>query len=153
MQSKATSVKEYLDGLPADRIVPFSKLRQTILENLPVGFEEGMGYGMIGYVVPHSLYPPGYHSNPKLPLPCVSIAAQKNFIAFYHMGLYGNKALLEWFTSEYTKHSKQKLDMGKGCVRFKNMDQIPYALIGELIGKVSVEVWIKKYEEARLKEK
>jgi hypothetical protein len=151
MQSKATSVQQYIDELPDDRKAPVSKLRETILANLPPGYEEGMGYGMIGYVVPHSLYPPGYHCNPKLPLPCVSIASQKNFIAMYHMGLYANQALLEWFTGEYPKHSKQKLDMGKGCVRFKKIDQIPYALIGELMQKVSVDKWIKAYEEAYLK--
>jgi hypothetical protein len=148
MQSKATSVQQYLEELPDDRKAPVSRLRETILANLPAGYEEGMGYGMISYVVPHSLYPPGYHCNPKLPLPCISIASQKNFIAMHHMGLYANPALLEWFSSEYPKHSKQKLDMGKGCVRFKKPDQIPYALIGELIRKVSVEKWIEQYEEA-----
>jgi hypothetical protein len=148
MQSKANTVQEYLDELPEERKALVSRLRETILANLPAGYEEGMGYGMISYVVPHSLYPQGYHCNPKLPLPCVSIASQKNFIAMHHMGLYANPALLEWFSSEYPKHSKQKLDMGKGCVRFKKPDQIPYALIGELIQKVSVEKWIKQYEEA-----
>lgn len=151
MQSKATTVQQYIDELPDDRKAPVSKLRETILANLPKGFEEGMGYGMIGYVVPHSLYPPGYKCDPKLPLPFVSLASQKNFIAFYHMGIYGNKALLEWFAGEYPKHSKQKLDMGKGCIRFKKIDKIPYALIGELMQKVSVEEWIKAYENAYLK--
>lgn len=151
MQSKATTVQQYIDELPDDRKAPVSKLRETILANLPKGFEEGMGYGMIGYVVPHSLYPAGYKCDPKLPLPFVSLASQKNFIAFYHMGIYGNKALLEWFAGEYPKHSKQKLDMGKGCIRFKKIDKIPYALIGELMQKVSVEEWIKAYENAYLK--
>jgi len=148
MQSKANTVQEYLDELPEERKVPVSRLRETILANLPAGYEEGMGYGMISYVVPHSLYTPGYHCNPKLPLPCISIGAQKNFIAMHHMGLYASPALLEWFTNEYPKHSKQKLDMGKGCIRFKKPDQIPYALIGELIQKVPVKKWIEQYEEA-----
>jgi hypothetical protein len=153
MQSKANTVQEYIDELPEDRKVPVSKLRETILANLPAGFEEGMGYGMVCYVVPHSLYPPGYASTPKLPLPFVSLASQKNYIAFHHMGIYTNKALLEWFIGEYPKHSKQKLDMGKGCIRFKKPDQIPYALIGELMRKVSVEEWIKQYEAAYRKGK
>ena len=146
MQSKAKTVKEYLKGLPADRIEPMKKLRQTILDNLPKGFEEGMGYGMIGYFVPHSIYPKGYHCNPKLPLPFVNVASQKNFISFYHMGLYGSSKLLDWFLAEYPKHCKAKLDMGKCCIRFNKFDQIPYKLIGELIKKISVEKYIETFE-------
>ena len=146
MQSKAKSVKEYLEEFPADRVEPVKKLRNAVLKNLPEGFKEEMSYGMIGYVVPHSLYPDGYHCDPKLPLPFACIASQKNFIAFYHMGVYADKKLLDWFIKEYPKHSKQKLDMGKSCIRFKKLDQIPYDLIGELIGKIKVKDWIKVYE-------
>ena len=146
MQSKAKSVKEYLEELPADRVEPVKKLRNAVLKNLPEGFKEEMSYGMIGYVVPHSLYPDGYHCDPKLPLPFACIASQKNFIAFYHMGVYADKKLLDWFIKEYPKHSKQKLDMGKSCIRFKKFDQIPYDLIGELINKIKVKDWIKVYE-------
>ena len=146
MQSKAKSVKEYLEELPADRIEPIKKLRNTVLKNLPEGFKEEMNYGMIGYVVPHSIYPDGYHCDPKLPLPFACIASQKNFIAFYHMGIYADAKLLDWFLKEYPKHSKQKLDMGKSCIRFKKLDQIPYDLIGELIRRIKAKDWIKIYE-------
>ncbi|WP_297797838.1 DUF1801 domain-containing protein [uncultured Eudoraea sp.] len=148
MQSKAKSPAEYISELPEDRKQPILKLRETILGNLPEGFEEEMSYGMIGYVVPHSLYPAGYHVNPELPLPFINIASQKNFIALYHMGIYSNKALLDWFVSEYPKHVKTKLDMGKSCIRFKNSKHIPYSLIGELASKMSVEQWISIYEQA-----
>ena len=101
---------------------------------------------MIGYVVPHKLYPDGYHCNPKLPLPFIAIASQKNFIALYHMGIYINPLLLEWFTTEYSKQFSYKLDMGKSCIRFKKMDQIPFDLLSELIQKISVQEWIDCYE-------
>lgn len=146
MQSTAKTVNDYLEELPEERKVAFSNLRNSILKNLPKGFEEQISYGMLGYVVPHSTYPNGYHCNPKLPLPFINIASQKNFIALYHMGIYANSELLEWFTTEYPKHSSQKLDMGKGCIRFKKMDQIPFDLIAELTGKISVEDWIECYE-------
>ena len=148
MQSKAKSPAEYISELPEDRKQPLMKLRKTILENLPEGFEEEMSYGMIGYVVPHSLYPAGYHVNPDLPLPFINIASQKNFIALYHMGIYSDKDLLNWFVSEYPKHVKTKLDMGKSCIRFKNTNHIPYKLIGELVSKMSAEQWINKCEQA-----
>lgn len=148
MQSKAKTPEAYISELPEERKVPISKLRETILKNLPEGFEEEMSYGMIGYVVPHSLYPAGYHVNPDLPLPFINIASQKNFIALYHMGIYSDKDLLNWFVSEYPKHVKTKLDMGKSCIRFKNTNHIPYELIGELISKMSAEQWISKYEQA-----
>ncbi|MDX1315855.1 MAG: DUF1801 domain-containing protein, partial [Eudoraea sp.] len=122
------------------------KLRQVVLKNLPEGFEETMNYGMIGYVVPHSIYPDGYHCTPELPLPFLNLASQKNHIGFYHMGIYSDPELLEWFTSEFPKHSKRKLDMGKSCIRFKNMNDIPYELLGELVSKMSVSEWIKTYE-------
>ena len=147
MTSKATTPEQYIKELPADRKEPISKLREIVLKNLPIGFKEVMSYGMLGYVVPHEIYPAGYHCNPKLPLPFVNIASQKNFIALYHMGIYANPVLLKWFTAEYTKYSPTKLDMGKGCLRFKKPEQIPYKFIGELIKKMSVKDWIKIYEE------
>ena len=146
MQYKASNAEEYIQQIPDERKAVFSKLRRIILEHLPKGFQEGISYGMIGYVVPHSLYPSGYHCDPKLPLPFISIASQKNFIAFYHMGIYAQKKLLDWFVSEYPKHCKTKLDMGKSCVRFKKMEDIPYDLIAELCKQMTPEEWIALYE-------
>ncbi len=142
-----SSVTEYINGLSEDRQVVIKKLQAIIKKNLPKGFEEEMSYGMIGYVVPHKLYPAGYHCDPKLPLPFLSIASQKNFIALYHMGMYAKPELLDWFTSEYPKHCKSKLDMGKSCVRFKKMEDIPYALLEELMKKMTVADWISIYEK------
>jgi uncharacterized protein YdhG (YjbR/CyaY superfamily) len=147
MTSKATTAGQYIKELPADRKDAILKLRDTILKNLPKGFEETMAYGMPAYVVPHSKYPEGYHCDPKQALPFVSFASQKNFIAFYHMGIYAQPELLKWFTSEYPKHTSSKLDMGKSCIRFKKPEQIPYKLIGELMKKISMKDWIKVYEE------
>jgi uncharacterized protein YdhG (YjbR/CyaY superfamily) len=147
MTSKAATPEQYIKELPADRKEAITQLRNTILKNLPKGFQEEMSYGMLGYVVPHEIYPAGYHCNPKLPLPFANIASQKNFIALYHMGIYARPDLLKWFTAEYPKYSSAKLDMGKGCIRFKKPEHIPYKLIGELIKKVSVKDWIKAYEE------
>lgn len=147
MQSKATTPEAYMKELPEDRKAAFTKLRNIIKKNIPKGFEERMSYGMIGYVVPHKLYPKGYHCTPELPLPFANIASQKNFIAFYHMGIYSNKKLLDWFIAEYPKHTTAKLDMGKSCVRFKNPDKIPFDLIGELMSKITVEEWIEQYEK------
>ena len=146
MPSTAKTVNDYLNELPEERKGDFSKLRECILNTIPKGFEEEMSYGMLGYVVPHSLYPNGYHCNPKLPLPFISIGSQKNFIVLHHLGIYADPTLLEWFTNEYPKHSTQKSDIGKGCIRFKKTDQIPFDLIGELAGKMSVEDWIECYE-------
>ncbi len=140
------TVSDYLANLPEDRRDSFDNIRKAILTNLPEGFEECINYGMIGYVVPHSIYPSGYHCDTKLPLPFMNIANQKNFIAFYHMGIYGNPDLMSWFVNEYPKHSKAKLDMGKSCVRFKKMNEIPFELIGELIKKMSVADWVNQYE-------
>lgn len=148
MQSKATTPEQYLSELPEDRKEAMLKLRNAIKENLPQGFEEVISYGMLGYVVPHSIYPSGYHCDPKLPLPFINLASQKNFIALYHMGIYANKNLESWFVSEYPKHVKTKLDMGKSCIRFKKIDDIPFDFIGELAAKVSVEDWILNYEKA-----
>lgn len=146
MTSAAKSPADYIATLPAERQMAFEKLRDVIAKNIPKGFFETMSYGGLGFVVPHTKYPAGYHCDPKQPLPFVSIASQKNFIALYHMGLYSMPELLEWFTTEYPKYSKTKLDMGKSCVRFKNPDQIPYELIGELMTKVTPEKWIEVYE-------
>jgi uncharacterized protein YdhG (YjbR/CyaY superfamily) len=148
MHSNAATPQEYIDSLPEDRKEAMAKLRSTILENIPEGFQEGMGYGMLGFAVPHSIYPAGYHCDPKQPLPFVGIASQKNFIAFYHMGIYASKELLDWFVAEYPKHCKTKLDMGKSCIRFKKMNDIPYDLLAELITKISVSDWIATYESA-----
>ena len=148
MQSKATSPRQYLDELPEERKEPIQKLRQQILENLPEGMEETMNYGMLGYVVPHSVYPDGYHCTPELPLPFMNLASQKNFVAVYSMSIYAKKEILDWFTSEYAKRCKYKLDMGKSCIRFKRMNDIPYELIGELTAKISTNEWIKLYEDS-----
>ncbi len=146
MQSKATTVDQYLSEVPYERQEAMNKLRKVILKNLPKGFKEGMGYGNMGYFVPHSIYPAGYHCDPKLPLPFMGIASQKNSINFYHMGIYADPKLLKWFTNAHAKASPKKLDMGKSCVRYKNPDDIPYKLLGELVSKISVDDWIKMYE-------
>jgi len=148
MQSKALTPSDYIAELPEDRKKVMEQLRKTITDNLPEGFQEGIGYGMLGYAVPHSIYPKGYHCNPKDPLPFMGLASQKNFIAFYHMGVYADKNLYDWFVVEYGKRCKYKLDMGKSCVRFKKMDDIPYDLIAELVQKISVQDWIALYESA-----
>jgi len=152
MKSTATTPDKYIAEMPDDRKEAMTKLRKEILKNLPKGFEERMSYGMIGYVVPHSIYPDGYHCDPKLPLGFVNIANQKNFIAFYHMGIYANPELLKWFTTEYPKHTDAKLDMGKSCIRFKNPEKIPFKLFGELMKKVTVKDWIGWYESAFTKQ-
>lgn len=148
MQSTAKTPQEYINSLAEDRKIVLEKMRKVMNENLPKGFQEGMGYGMLCYSVPHSIYPKGYHCDPKLPLAFISIASQKNFIALHHMGIYADPNLLNWFTSEYPKYSKFKLDMGKGCIRFKKMEDIPYDLITELAKKVTVDQWISCYENA-----
>lgn len=146
MQIQAASPEEYIQKIPEARKEALSKLRLVIKNNLPPGFQETMSYGMIGYVVPHTIYPDGYHCTPELPLPFLNIASQKNFIAVYHMGIYANKELLDWFVNEFPKHSKLKLDMGKSCIRFKKPERIPFKLIGELVTKMTVEEWIRIYE-------
>ncbi len=147
MNSKAQTPEAYLEELDPERREVIGKLRQVILDNLPEGFEETMSYGMIGYVVPHSIYPAGYHCTPELPLPFLNLASQKNHIGFYHMGIYADPKLMEWFTSEFPKHSSRKLDMGKSCIRFKNPRDIPFELLGELVGKMQVNDWIALYEK------
>jgi len=146
MTSQAMAPEEYLKGLPEGRRIAVEKLRNCIIDNLPNGFVEVMSYGMLGYVIPHSLYEKGYHCNPKLPLPFINVASQKNLIALYHMGIYGSPKLQEWFVKEYPKHAKGKLDMGKSCIRFKKMDDIPFALISELATKFTVDEYITLYE-------
>jgi uncharacterized protein YdhG (YjbR/CyaY superfamily) len=145
VNSQATCPDSYISQLPEDRKVPIEQLRKTILDNLPQGFSEEISYGMVGYIVPHSIFPRGYHCDPKLPLPFMSFASQKNFIALYHMGLYAKKEVLDWFVAEYPKHCKTKLDMGKSCIRFKKPDQIPFDLIAELCRKMTVEEWVTIY--------
>lgn len=151
MQSKEQTVDAYMNALPEERKLPMMKLRDIILKSLPKGFKEEMSYGMIGYVVPHSLYPKGYHCSPELPLPFLSIALQKNFIAIYHMGMYANPEILNWFTNEYAQRVKGKLDMGKSCIRFKKPENIPFDLIGELASKMTTKEWIETYENAYVK--
>lgn len=146
MKIEATSPDNYIEQLPDDRQAPMRKLRAIIKDNIPAGFEEAMSYGMIGYVVPHSAYPAGYHCDTKLPLPFMNIASQKNFIALYHMGIYASPALMEWFVAEYPKHNTRKLDMGKSCIRFKKVEEIPYDLIAELVQKMTMQEWIELYE-------
>lgn len=142
------TIDEYLTEIPKEKKIIIEKLRKTIKENLPKGFEEGMQYGMIGYFVPHKIYPFGYHCNPKEPLPFMSLASQKNSINIHHLGLYSNKNLLDWFVNEYSKFSSKKLDMGKSCMRFKNIEAIPFELIGELSQKITVQEWISVYENS-----
>ena len=148
MKSEAKTPEAYISALPAERLDAVRRLRKTIREHLPEGFEEIMNYGMIGYVVPHSLYPPGYHCDPKLPLPFLNLASQKNYIALYHMGLYSDPGMLDWFREAYAALEIGKLDMGKSCIRFKNPDRIPFELVGKLCTKMSPEDWIQRYEES-----
>jgi hypothetical protein len=146
MKANGNTVSEILTNLPEDRAEPFNRLHDTIVKNLPKGFEAAISYGGVGYVVPHSLYPAGYHCKPSEPLPFAGIASQKQSINFYHMGIYADPELLHWFVSEYPRHSMKKLDMGKSCIRFKKPEDIPYNLIGELMKKISVQDWIATYE-------
>ena len=151
MKIEANTIQEYISQLPEDRKEGIENLRKIISENLPKGFEEQMSYGMIGFVVPKSIYPKGYHCSLELPLPFLNIASQKNSINIYHMGIYADEKLLNWFVSEFPKHSKKKLDMGKSCMRFKKPEDIPFQLIGELASKITPEQWINMYERAFLK--
>ncbi|WP_461790367.1 DUF1801 domain-containing protein [Pedobacter sp.] len=146
MKAPGLTIEEILANVPEDRSAAFNQLHQTIVQNLPEGFEAGISYGNLGYVVPHSLYPAGYHCKPIEPLPFASLASQKNSINFYHMGIYMDDTLLNWFVAEFPNHSKQKLDMGKSCIRFKKWDDIPYQLIGELMQKMSMKQWVELYE-------
>lgn len=145
MQSKATTVDGYLRELAADRREVIEAVRATILKHLPAGFEEGMQYGMIGYFIPHTIYPAGYHCDPSQPLPYASLASQKNYLSLYLMCIYGDPSHREWFQQAWTKAGK-KLSMGKSCVRFKKIDDVPLEVVGEAIGRVSVAQYIEHYE-------
>lgn len=147
MKVKAETPEQYIEQLTEERKIAVRQLREVILNNLPKGFSERMSFGMISYVVPHSIYPNGYHCDPNQPLPFISIASQKNYTTLYHMGIYADNGLLKWFTEEYLNHSKTKLDMGKSCIRFKKNDQIPFELIGNLCSKLTTEKWINIYED------
>ncbi|WMN07589.1 DUF1801 domain-containing protein [Marivirga arenosa] len=153
MNYDVKTVEEYLNAIPKDRRPFVEKLRDIIKENLPEGFKEEISYGMIGFVVPHDIYPNGYHVNPELPLPFINIASQKNFIALYHSGIYTSPELMEWFKKEYSERITTKLDMGKSCIRFKNLKNIPFDLIEELAKKISVDDWILQYENSLSKMK
>ncbi|WP_452232962.1 DUF1801 domain-containing protein [Lacinutrix sp. MEBiC02595] len=146
MQYEASSPEDYINQVPEERQTVLKKLRKTITDNLPKGFEEVISYGMIGYVVPHTIYPDGYHCDPKTPLPFMSFASQKNSINLYHMGIYAKPEIHDWFVSEYPKHCKRKLDMGKSCIRFKKIEEIPFHLIAELCTKLTVKDWVGIYE-------
>lgn|SRR5210317_354151 len=148
MQYKANTPEDYINQVPEERQNALKKLRKTIKDHLPNGFEEGIQYGMIGYYVPHSIYPDGYHCSSKEPLPFMSFASQKNSINLYHSGIYAKPQLHDWFVSEFPKYSKRKLDMGKSCIRFKKTEDIPFDLIAELCAKLTVEEWIGIYESA-----
>ena len=141
------NIKTYIDSLELDRKHPMIELIDVVEKNIPNGFEKIMNYGMPSFVIPHSIYPNGYHVTPDLPLPFIGIASQKKHIGFYHMGLYADSKLLDWFISEYPKYCKLKLDMGKSCIRFKNISEIPYELIGILTSKMTVKDWIDIYEK------
>jgi len=151
MNYKSATIEEYLNQIPSERKDAIKKILDLMEQNLPKGFEARINYSMPGYVVPHSLFPAGYHCDPKLPLPFINIASQKNFIALYHMGIYANPELLQWFQTEYKKHVPSKLDMGKSCIRFKKVEQIPYELLAELFKKMTPEEWIKIYKDAFVK--
>ncbi|HOB23456.1 MAG TPA: DUF1801 domain-containing protein [Kaistella sp.] len=153
MQIPADSIEDYLSKVPEERKEAFTKLFETISENLPKGFQTNLSYGMIGWSVPLETFPAGYHCSPGTPLPFINLASQKNFIALYHMGIYANPELLNWFVEEYPKHSKRKLDMGKSCIRFKKPDEIPFDLIAELCKKMSPKDWISIYEKMLNREK
>ncbi|PWJ55616.1 uncharacterized protein DUF1801 [Dyadobacter jejuensis] len=146
MPSTVLTVFDYINKLQEPRQSAINSLREAILSHLPPGFEETINYGMIGYVVPHSLYPAGYHCDPSLPLPFINLASQKSYLALYHMGIYTDPELMAWFQEAYPKHTSQKLDMGKSCIRFRKTEDLPYTLIGELAAKVTVAEWIAKYE-------
>tara|TARA_B110000467_G_scaffold52200_1_gene47791 strand:- start:3189 stop:3644 length:456 start_codon:yes stop_codon:yes gene_type:complete len=147
MKYESNSVDEYLKAIPEDRREVLTLIRKLLFDNIPSGFEEVLAYGMPAYVVPHSIYPSGYHCDSKLPLPFINFASQKNFVAFYHMGIYAKPELLEWFVGEYPKHCSAKLDMGKSCIRFKKVENIPFGLLADLVTKMTMDEWITIYEE------
>jgi hypothetical protein len=148
MQSNAKTPDEYIASLPDDRKQIVCDIRKAINDNLPEGFKEGMAYGMISWSVPHDIYPPGYHCDPKLPLGYMGLASQKNYISFYSMCLYADSKELESFRAEWPKYSTKKLDMGKSCIRFKKADDVPLWLIGKLASRFTPQQWIGIYEKA-----
>jgi uncharacterized protein YdhG (YjbR/CyaY superfamily) len=153
MKINAKNIEDYISKVPEERKEWVLKLRNVIMDNLPNNFEERIGYGMPAYVVPHEVYPDGYHCDPKLPLPFMNFASQKNFVAFYHMGIYADEELKTWFVDAYTEKYKRKLDMGKSCMRFKKEEHTPFELIGQLVAKISAENWIETYEKNYKKKK
>lgn len=146
MKIEANSVEDYLNQVPEERSLSFRKLYETISQNLPRGFQEQLSYGMIGWSIPLETYPAGYHCTPNTPLPFINLASQKNFIALYHMGIYAEPDLLNWFVADYPKYCSRKLDMGKSCIRFKKPEDIPFELIAELCQKMNMQDWISLYE-------
>ena len=146
MQSKAKTVDEYLAGLSDERRAALSAVRDVILKNIGAGFEEGMQYGMIGYFVPHSVYPAGYHCDPRQPLPYAGLASQKNHMSLYMCAAYGDSVYAAWLTDAWKKTGK-KLNMGKACIRFKKLEDLPLDLIGEAFRRVSVEKYIAACEQ------
>ena len=144
----ASTVAQYLAALPADRRAALSAVRKAINENLPDGYEEGMQFGMIGWYVPLSLYPAGYGENPKVPLSFVALASQKSGMVLHFLCFYGHPTLSTWFTSEYKKSGK-KLDMGKGCVRFKSLEDLALDVVGRTVARVSAEEHMANYQAAR----
>jgi len=144
---KKDSIKDYTNSLASDRKTTITQLINVIEQNIPKGFEKVMNYGMPSFVIPHSIYPKGYHCDATLPLPFIGVSNRKSSISLYHMGLYADPELLNWFKSEYSKHSNTKLDMGKSCIRFKKFNEIPYELIGILSNKMTVKNWIDIYEQ------
>jgi hypothetical protein len=145
---RPTTIAEYFDALSLDRKAAMEKLRDTIRVNLPAGFEERLNYGLPSWVVPHSTYGPGYHVDPSLPLPFLAIASTKGHIGLYHMGIYASPSLMEWFMKAWPNHCKKKLNMGKSCIRIRKVEDTPYALIGDLCQKMTVQEWIALYEKA-----
>ncbi len=138
--------QKYIDNLPDERKEFVSGIRKVILDNIPAGFSEEISYGCIGYVVPLSKYPKGLHSNPGKPLPLINLASKKNYVTLHHMGLYADKGLMDWYTGEYKKEFKSEPDLGKGCIRFKTIEKVPFRLIGELVRRISADEWISSYE-------
>lgn len=153
MKIIANSVQEYFQNIPDERKDTMNRLREIINNNIPNEFKEVLNYGMPSWVIPHSIYPSGYHTSPDLPLPFMSLASQKHFIGLYHMGIYADLELLKWWQTEYRQSAKRKLDMGKSCIRLKYLDDIPFELIGILCKKISANEWITIYENSIINRK
>ena len=147
MQSKARTVEEYLASLPEDRRKAITAVREVILRNLDKDYEEGMTYGMIGYYVPHRIYPAGYHVDPKQPLTFACLGSQKNYMSLYLMSVYGGGDHTDWFRKEWGKTGK-KLDMGKSCIRFKRAEDLALDVVGEAIRRVPARAYIQHVEAA-----